>query len=291
MAILKPDIHSNEYISGDFFESLCDIDTEQNKDWIKSIELEQHKVLTIFIQTHELNKIIPVLCGINKEFVVVSHNSAGNVQYDDSERDFDYTWKPVGNVSHWYCQNMLIAEKNVTPIPLGFENSLISFSLNKKAFVNEIAKSKTIKELKLLICYNPITNLGERVQPFELFINKPWATIMSGFNHQSLMREYFDALSKHQFVLCPAGTGIDTLRIWEALYTGSIPIVKENAFTNYFKARLPIIVVNEWHDITIELLIDKYNEMSKTIYNWDILKKSYWGYRIISKKYELMNMD
>jgi hypothetical protein len=291
MAILKPDIHSNEYISGDFFESLCDIDTEQNKDWIKSIELEQHKVLTIFIQTHELKNIIPVVSDIDNKFIVVSHNSAGNIRYDDSGRSCDYTWKPVNNILHWFCQNMLIHEANVTPIPLGFENSCINISMNKKAFVNEISKKKNDKEFKLLICYNPITNIKERIPPYKLFINKAWATIMSGFNHQSLMREYFDAMSKHQFVLCPEGMGIDTLRIWESLYTGSIPVIKENSFVNYFKNRLPIIAVEEWGDISIEMLIDKYNEMCKTIYNWDVLKKSYWGYRIISKKYELMNMD
>ena len=33
----------------------------------------------------------------------------------------------------------------------------------------------------------------------------------------------------------PYGNGYDTHRIWEALYSGSIPVVKENKAFNQFK--------------------------------------------------------
>ena len=56
---------------------------------------------------------------------------------------------------------------------------------------------------------------------------------------------YLDNIYNHRFVLCPEGNGIDTHRLWECLYMGTIPIVKANKNVRFYED-LPILMVNEW---------------------------------------------
>ena len=49
------------------------------------------------------------------------------------------------------------------------------------------------------------------------------------------IEEYERDLLTSNFVLCPEGNGIDTHRVWEALYSGSIPIVRIETHLKNFK--------------------------------------------------------
>ena len=56
---------------------------------------------------------------------------------------------------------------------------------------------------------------------------------------------------------------------------GSIPIVKRCSTINEF-ADLPILFIDEWSDLTIELLEEKYAEIIGKTWNMEKLKFSYW---------------
>jgi hypothetical protein len=56
--------------------------------------------------------------------------------------------------------------------------------------------------------------------------------------------EYKDILSRSRFSLCPRGTGPNTIRLWESLQAGAIPIIISDTLT------LPQGIVN-WHDCVI----------------------------------------
>ena len=55
-------------------------------------------------------------------------------------------------------------------------------------------------------------------------------------------------LAQSQFCICPRGNGIDTHRLWEALYLGCIPIVLESEILGCY-AGLPILVVRNWEEL------------------------------------------
>ena len=89
-------------------------------------------------------------------------------------------------------------------------------------------------------------------------------------------------IKSSKFVLCPRGNGIDTHRIWESLYMGSIPIViYENAHQLF--TDLPILFINDWDEITYDLLNNKYEEINSQTWNYDKLKIDYWEKFIIEK--------
>jgi len=88
---------------------------------------------------------------------------------------------------------------------------------------------------------------------------------------------FLENIYNSKFVLCPRGNGLDTHRLWETLYLGSIPIVKDEYGMSFFKD-LPILFVNEINNnnISEEFLNNKWIEFNSMKKNYDKLFISYW---------------
>ena len=86
-------------------------------------------------------------------------------------------------------------------------------------------------------------------------------------------------LSSYKFAICPEGNGVDTHRLWEALYFTCVPIViKHHIYKDW---DLPIIQVDKYEDIKEEMLYNfrQYNYMNDAMYMF------YWK-EIIQKAFE-----
>ena len=81
------------------------------------------------------------------------------------------------------------------------------------------------------------------------------------------------------FVVSPHGGGYDCHRLWEALILGCIPIVKTSPIDKLYDG-LPVLIVNEWSDITIELLtntiIDFKEKEINNMFSYEKLTLHYW---------------
>lgn len=91
--------------------------------------------------------------------------------------------------------------------------------------------------------------------------------------------EYLEEMAKFKFTLSPPGYAPDCYRTWEALLVGSIPIVKSSSMDSMFKD-LPVLIVNDWTEITEDLLNRTYKKFST--YKSDIapLYIEYWAEKI-----------
>ncbi len=92
---------------------------------------------------------------------------------------------------------------------------------------------------------------------------------------------YYLHIARSKFVLSPPGTGVDCYRTWEALYLGSIPIILNTTINSIFQ-QLPVFIVNNYEDITLELLTDVYEKMTRQSYDYKRLYKGYWQNQINS---------
>ena len=60
--------------------------------------------------------------------------------------------------------------------------------------------------------------------------------------------KYKHDLERFVFVLCPWGNGFDTHRIWETLYSGSIPVIKKHKTFEYLED-LPALFIDNYEDL------------------------------------------
>ena len=116
---------------------------------------------------------------------------------------------------------------------------------------------------------------NERQFIFDKFKNESWIKIGNVENSIDGRTNFLRDIKSSKFIFCPRGNGIDTHRLWESLYMGSIPIVKyEN--THHLLTDLPILFIKDWNEINEDFLNDKYIEIINKEWNLSKLKIRYW---------------
>jgi hypothetical protein len=225
------------------------------------------------IYTHMMyaEELFKMLSAVETPVVVVSHNGDENVA--------DASIMP-SNVIKWFTQNVDVKDERIESIPIGLENNRWFPHLRKKENIEAKTRmNRKIKNLVYLNC-NINTNISKRKILYDLFKDKSWVTAELGRNNYRF-NEYIDNIYSHNFVLCPQGNGIDTHRTWETLYLGSIPIQKRD-INNSYNADLPIVFVDDWHDINRNFLEKEYIRIKSSEWNMDKLTFEYWRDRIFS---------
>ncbi len=98
---------------------------------------------------------------------------------------------------------------------------------------------------------------------------------------QMNMEDYLEKLGSSFFSVCPKGNGYDSIRFWESLSVGSIPLVLNNPFVESLMEHhpeLPFMILERWEDLPsflhsdIQKIYDTYMEMSTL----DMLTEDYW---------------
>jgi hypothetical protein len=90
---------------------------------------------------------------------------------------------------------------------------------------------------------------------------------------------FFDKVSQYKMIVCPAGNGLDTHRLWEVLYCNRIPITFKVANYKLYELynKLPIILLNN-----IDQLLDKnfimqeYNRCLSQVWDKSLLDVNLW---------------
>lgn len=178
-----------------------------------------------------------------------------------------------------FCVNRYTDNLNTFGIPLGITNDCNDSTIhpiygNKQIMIDvhdEIIKKKNLTYINFNISNYPI----ERKLIFDKFSNESWVKIGNIENTIDGRIQFLRDIKSSKFVFCPRGNGVDTHRIWETLYMGSIPIVKYEK-THHLFTDLPILFIDNWEIINEDFLNEKYEEIINKDWNMDKLKISYW---------------
>lgn len=177
------------------------------------------------------------------------------------------------------CVNRETDNENVFGIPLGLTNDCDDSPIHRiygnKDVLLEVMNSKLEKENLTYMNFNVSNYPSERQQVFDLFKNFNSVKIGSIDNSIEGRRKFLEEIKSSKFVVCPRGNGVDTHRLWETLYMGSIPIVKYEK-THHLFTDLPILFINDWSEITEEYLEDIYIQYQNKNWNLEKLNLSYW---------------
>jgi len=263
----------DDFITGEKFYAAADLiyspDTGEI-DYNKQVNTYDENKLSsgvtiVYLHTMYKDHFFDRIRQLPNRFVVVTHNSDSNVS--------DVSGVPA-NVIHWFSQNVCISDPRLSSLPIGLENKRWFPEVHKKELMlRKMATRRSYRNL-VYVNHNISTNHGDRMAPYELLGNKPFATVVYGANPQNFDR-YLDDLYNHKFIVSPPGNGVDTHRKWEALYVGTIPI-ERRCPNNTFYEDLPICFVDDWNQITEDFLNKEYDRIHKATQNLDKLKISYW---------------
>ena len=176
-------------------------------------------------------------------------------------------------VSTWYSVNVGFDHKQLIPVPLGLASRFSKKNLTEDYFKEVVNKNDFIKEdINLYLNFQVNTNFVERSNLYNIFTGHDWVTHDFPDNDNN---KYHQSLKEATFVLCPWGNGVDTHRLWEALYSGSIPVTKQHVTYKSVKD-LPILFVDDYEDITYELLEQFLKNLDINKFNIEKLDLNYW---------------
>ena len=174
------------------------------------------------------------------------------LDYHTISNDPNHSWKSEGegNLPRFQEEILFNIRKNMKPFNERNNKIYVNFSKENDRFGQRKTSLDQIPQ-ELLIINN---NFTKRTQN--------WKNI-----------------TKYTFVLSPFGIGMDCHRTWESICLGCIPILKAPNFKNMFE-ELPVLIVNEWSDITKELLDKTILNFQNKIFNYDKLTLQYWVKKI-----------
>ena len=243
---------NNLFITGDFFQSLSHTKKGRRKSNIIFSTLNDFPRKRNYLEY--------------KKKVWIFHNS-DEVFDIKKKKKLDF-FKP----KKCFSQNLIINKKNYHFIPIGLENSKFHNNGDVKDFL-KLRQKNLKKKPRILFGFN-ITN------PNRLIIKKKLNKLFiadetKGWNSFFYRR----ILLKYMFVVCPEGNGIDTHRMWEALYLKTIPIIKKNRISKFIKkANIPVLILDKWTDLSKfnEKKLEKLYISKKRLFSSKYLFQDYW---------------
>jgi hypothetical protein len=250
-------------VTGERIQQLCDIYLGYPGDFysnpVIANQFEKHMNLEeltapfnnpryVFCYSHRITVLASKITYFMNDFVLVTHNSDGEVCKCTEVLDILNYFK----LEKWYAQNIRFIHEKLSFLPIGIANSQwVHGNLENFAMI-DLTKSKT---QKTYFNFNVFTNPSKRTPCADKLKDKlTWLSEVSPRNNISRLSEY-------EFCICPEGNGVDTHRLWEALYVKTIPIVIKSEFTDILlHNNIPLVVLDDWsHFDESKLRYSDYN--------------------------------
>lgn len=229
--------NSKPFISGDAFADSADFQAfapPRRKVDNQYTELRAAEV--IFCPSHNI-----------EEFVenYASQISAKVLILGNSDREFqDFQFKIPRSIKHIFAQNTLFPNSRfVTGIPIGIENLRLAVNGHPSLY----KQSVQFQGSKVLVGPFGMTHPERK----ELSRLKDGGVEMIEYCESRLTpRKYSRLAANYSYIAAPRGNGIDTHRLWETLYRGGIPLVRDTAWFRNFSFLNPISISLESWDVS-----------------------------------------
>jgi hypothetical protein len=228
-----------------------------------------------FLSTEQF--IGSALCSWQRARVMVTRS-----EYDHTVND-EWVSKLRGrgsireDLAWWTTNKFNCSDPGVFSLPIGlveYNNWHEVEAAGDCRILMSLRQARPERELSILLAFRDETHI-DRVHARQVVSRLPTHVDFRCGSAYLDVKKYFEAIRKSEFTLCPRGNGIDTHRIWEAWYLGSIPIIKHDQFLECY-AELPLLIINSWADLEEIDLSSVAGEIRSGTYNLSKLLTSYW---------------
>ncbi len=238
---------------------------------------------SVYVVSSVLNKFVEIILPNIEEkkikIVLVTGASITSVPNELSKKHgIDYIEKICNNscIKHWFTQNYELRESHskITAIPLGIDYHTVQTgkclwdwgpqktALEQEEELTEIAKkqdfeSRKNKTFDFFHFKKFKRHNNDRSYASAAIKGKPFNVTLP---KRISRNETWNMVTDYKFIISPHGNGLDCHRTYEAMFLGSIPIVRTSPLDVIYKD-MPIIILKNWHEININDLVEKSKEM------------------------------
>ena len=262
MTSKNPTRDSYPYVTGMGFRNRCHmIFDEYQKDDPSKITADGQivHVKTDYVP-HFFSHVLPL---INHKVVILTHNSSCGINESFSNLLNN------NKVLKWYAQNANFHHDKLVSIPLGLANC--RWPHGNIDLIKSVNNSNIEKQFLVYMNFDINTNVKERSNVFNAFDGKDFVLK----SQRKPFKDYLSDLKASKFCISPPGAGIDCHRIWESIAVGTIPIV-ENCHNVSFHSKMPIMIIEDWNQVTEDYLEHKYDFFQTSVYDKSPLYLDYW---------------
>lgn len=252
-------------VNGDAFRGLCDHTFWHNAAPRENPGFRHGDV--VFCKIDEVWRLFRALRRTRKRIVLVTGEGDKPVTPD--------LWQQrPPHVAAWFGTNMFAAAETAHPLPLGLGNANDPATLDWADIENASAQPP-VRSQFLYANFGTRSNPSVR-EPLLDWVSRPEQDWITRQPHAAGEGKavYLKQLFAHRYVLCPPGNGEDTHRMWEALYCGAIPIVRNSPAMRDFRD-LPILFVEDFMTLTPQMLVKSTVQGSR-----EKLELTWWKSRL-----------
>ena len=248
-------------LSGEELQGLCDVTviTREIEAFHRSLPSTIKKVYLdgpydydllnnakkVFVYTHILDEFIERMWpNMNRKYILMTHNSDHGIHAQHLPLLEDE------KLIHMFSQNTHIEHPKLTALPIGIANSM--WPHGQVSSIQHLVSLKPEKKERIYVNVSEGTNRAHRSKVLDTMYNNP---LCDFYPQNRPHKVYVEEMAGYKWVLSPRGNGVDCHRLWECMYAGSIAICDNSVNARAFKEMgLPIILVDDYNDITLEWL-------------------------------------
>jgi hypothetical protein len=235
---LQSRISSYPYLCWDTYYNLSTVRVTSKGDLVD---------LHLNLQNHDLNSVY-LITELIDSFEAVLKTSKFRIKKliigeSDDHNHVSRLISLLTKVDEIYANHLIGFHPRIRALPVGIERQVYRSGGQVKSFRKKLYNDPNKRNIQILVAWNNATNMN-RKRHLEKIESSKKTFIIRKRVHAST---FHSMLRKTLFVPCPAGNGIDTHRVWEAIYLGAVPVILESEFCG--DATWPVIVVNNWSEL------------------------------------------
>ena len=296
---------SNKLIWSKIFYKLPNVVT-------KPYYLNKKNRILIFKDYQNFKSSISKLSKINFPFKIIYHFGDNCLPIDKRTNKINYTTEDFNriynnkNLLELWCINYDYRNYNnlekIKFLPLGLDFHTISernewgekkkTTLEQEQELIDIYKKYGGKNRlhKIFICNS--NNTSKHIKKLG-YVNQDRKDILNDIsNNKNITKcqgfiprnELWKTFCQYKFIICPVGNGLDTHRLWEALYLGCIAIVQSCSLDHMMEG-FPVVIIEDFNNITSEDLDTWYKKYYHLTQDKEVRKKyesKYWTDKILN---------
>ena len=255
------------YINSRGLSEICNYKPNKIKSDTNLINLDDYK----YIKDDDIIYIVRTVFKQFYNFIINKNVKNLTIVLADSdisfplESDINHNELNKNIINKIYTTNYDLSFQSdfIIPIPLGIdyhtifneklpieqENELININNKSNNFNKRLNKTYSFFHLNIHIKPGR-KHTYDRNNALEYLKNKSFNVFQTKKINRDLT---WNEMIKYKWIISPHGNGLDCHRTYEAIALGCIPIVKTSTLDILYK-NMPIIIVDNWTDITIDYL-------------------------------------